>query len=508
MQSPRTKKWVAFALVSGFFLLRLVNLNGLPAFSDEAINIHRVKLLSGGFENLWITFEGASKKPLTLWLTYPFYGFFIDPLVSCRFASVLFGFAAFLAAFLLATKLFNWNIAAFAALIYLACPFTVFFERIFFQDHLVSFFAILFLLFLIRAAQDDRLKDYVFSGLSLGLAALSKETALLFLIVPLFAFRIVGQKKLNAKIFLTLLLSVAIPFGVALTPHLRFGTRIWHVSASTGYLIPLDRLLSNPFPFCLANVKKVLSWYLFYLGPLVVVVFIGVFSAIRARARMPILLLLCGVFVPLVLIFFADRWYSRYILFAIPPLLIFSAWTIVEGIKDKFLKDLLIVMTALYFLLFDTLMIFSPSLTPLAPDDREQYVTGWASGYGFNDVKLFFEGEAKDKKIDVFLPPILGHPTDTMFVYFGDNENVSLHLAWWLESMPILRDGCVKTRSNVHTKRYRETICFDDIAHAYFVIDLPQFKVEPILKQNPDMKVERITKKPEDKSAFVVFKLR
>jgi len=506
MLSQRSKTLIFIAIVICYFSLRLVNLGILPIFTDEAEYLHWVKLLRGGLNNLWITYESESKKPLTAWLTYPFYGLFKDPLVSCRFGSVIFGFAAFLATFWLALRMFNWRVAHLTAFLYATCPFMVFHERMFLMDHLITLFATLFLVFLVRAAQNDRTKDYAWSGFFLGLATANKEIALLYLIMSLFAFRLIGQHRLNAKIFITIFMSIATPLAMSIIPHFKFGARLSHVGP--GYMIPLQTLLSNPIPSWLRNVKFVLTPYLLFLGPLVIVTALGLIRMVGLKEKRAAFLLVCSFFVPLALIFCVERWGSRYLLFVIPPTLIFASWAVVEGIRSRLIKYGLVAITVCYFLAFDLLLIFYPPLAPLPQEDRRQYITGWPAGYGLDKAVSFLNSEAEHGVTDVFLPPIFGNPTDSLFVYLGDNENIRLHIAWWLEEKPILREGCLKIQSNPHTRRYTHTVCFDKISHAYFVADPPQFKIEPVAKFNPNMKPVLIAQKPENKSAFVVFKLR
>lgn len=505
MQTARSRRLISLALIGSFFLFRFANIGALPMFSDEAMSAHITSLLN---DNLWITFESESKKPLTFWLTYPLYRLFPDPLISCRFASVLFGFLAFLATFILALRLFDFRVAVYTAFLYVACPYVVFHERLFLQDHLVNFFVTIFLILLIGAVKDKKLNSYIFAGIALGLGALSKETALMILVTIPFVPFISSEKRLSKKILLPVFLSVAIPFFISLIPHLKFGTKLWHFSTQNEYLLSAKKLFSFPFSIWFSNTKTVLGWYIFYFGPLLVVAFWGVIHSVKNRKREPIFLAMCIAIVLLTLIISGNRFYSRYVLFLVPPVLILSAWTFLNVIKEKNINLFLVVMVTSYFLFFDFLAIFHPSLLPLPKDDREQYITGWASGYGFDEVRRWFEDKSKSQQINIFLPAVKGHPTDAMFIYFDNKENVGLHIAWWIIEKPIMQGGCVRTLINPHLKREFKTVCFEEIKNAYLVLDIPQFSIEPILKLNPNMKLELLVKKPADKSAFAIFNLR
>ncbi len=87
-----------------FLLTRLINLNLIPVFADEAIYIRWAQLIGDKFYNFFIPLSDG-KTPLFMWLLAPLLKLNFDPLLTGRVLSVFAGLLTLTGTYFLAKKL-------------------------------------------------------------------------------------------------------------------------------------------------------------------------------------------------------------------------------------------------------------------------------------------------------------------------------------------------------------------------------------------------------------------
>src|SRR3989338_11667872 len=111
----------AIALIV-FLLLRLVNLDLIPVFADEAIYIRWAQLIGSDWHNFFIPLSDG-KTPLFMWLLTPLLKLGADPLLTGRVLSIVSGLATLMGVYYLTKTLFNKKTALIASILVILQPF-------------------------------------------------------------------------------------------------------------------------------------------------------------------------------------------------------------------------------------------------------------------------------------------------------------------------------------------------------------------------------------------------
>src|SRR3989304_4682915 len=96
--------WVI--LVFSYFITRLVNLNLIPIFTDEAIYTWWAQVALNDPAQRFISLQDG-KQPLFIWLAAILQKFTSDPLIGSRLVSVFAGFGSIIGIYLLGKELFR-----------------------------------------------------------------------------------------------------------------------------------------------------------------------------------------------------------------------------------------------------------------------------------------------------------------------------------------------------------------------------------------------------------------
>lgn len=166
-----------------YLLTRLIALTRVPVFFDESIYIRwSQELLSHGRFLVSLT---DGKPPLHVWWMAPLVRVVGDPLLAGRLASVLAGGLTTCGMFLLGRELSGWRLGAWASLLYVACPFTLWYDRLAIAEGLLLTTFVFAAWLALRAARKLDLRLAVPLGLVIGMSLLTKGTAgLLYLVLP------------------------------------------------------------------------------------------------------------------------------------------------------------------------------------------------------------------------------------------------------------------------------------------------------------------------------------
>jgi hypothetical protein len=411
-------------LLLAFLAVRTYRLTALPIFIDESLHLFwsmRVRQ-EPGFERPMR--DGKPLQPLVLSLTVPEAE---DPLWAGRLTSVLVGAVGLLAAWQIGRRLFDEPTGVAAAVLYLACPFTLFYDRMALSDVYLSTFAALALLASIAVARDPRPATALWLGLALAGCVWSKVPGLMLAPLPVAAVLLLPPRK--PGVWRALAIAYAVAALLAAYPAWYFLAKSGQISKAAGVEeeVEVVELLA-------ANAKDAVEWLWAYWTWPVLLAGLGALILGVARRRGPELLLAAASLTPVVaFVSLSFYWYPRYILFATVPFLVLAARGLVllargaatqlvpgrvesDALKGTcsgtssgahkgeqvWLAGLLAAALVPAFR-FDLALLSDPVTAPLPRQERFQYVDGFSSGYGCPEAVAWLRGElaAHDERITV-----------------------------------------------------------------------------------------------------------
>ena len=403
--SHRTTGSLPIALVLLVAALAFVRLMALPVFADEASQQRLIWRLLEHHEWLQALVDG---KPLEVWLMAPFVRvstwFGVQPVAAVRAVHVAVGMLGTLLMFPLATRIGGRKAGWVSALLFAICPLVVYLERLALADILLCTASIWTLLSVLQFCESPRASRAVTLGVALLGNALCKLpvgfVALLFMPAALLFMPREQRRRLLAAPVRNWLIAAHAPAvcfaaAVAAIGFLRmrgghapgFGLQdfIGISSGSTGD-IGASMGLSRP---------TLWGEFSAQLTPVVVVIACAGLAAGACMSNWRLRwALACGLLPLLMIGLLPTFWYSRYLLFTLPPLIIAAVggW---EGLWDRAgaarLAGSLTVLAVTGTLLVyqSSLLVLDPTAARWSPVDRFQYLQGWGSGYGYPQAAQF-----------------------------------------------------------------------------------------------------------------------
>lgn len=428
--------WI-FGLLVVYGLTRLVNLAGLPIFTDEAIYIRWSQIGSRDANWRFISLVDG-KQPLFTWVMMVLLRFISEPLIAGRLVSVLAGAASLIGIWFLAHELFqNRKISFFSSILYLVIPFSLFYDRMALYDSLVGTFYIWNLYLAILLVRRQQLDIALILGLTLGAGMLNKSSGFLSLyLLPstLLLFDFKGRQRFRrlvkwlGLIFLAALLSQAVYSVLRLSPF-------FHMVAQKDsvFVYPLSEWLTHPFNFFEGNLRGLFDWLTNYLTkPIFVVAMLPLFF-LRGKTSAKILLYIWWLAPFIALALFGKVLYPRFILFMSMPLLVLAAVSIAWVSRRLGMS---VLGLAAYLVLFwpslytDYFIITNPLYAPIPFADRGQYIDNWPAGWGVKEVNAFLQEQTKNGKIAVYTEGTFGLLPYALEIYQVDNPNIKIQGIW------------------------------------------------------------------------------
>ena len=143
---------IVFVIIIVFGISRLINLTALPVFADEAIYIRWAQLMRQDFTRYVFFPLQDGKPPLHMILLTQFLNINpLDPLISSRLMSVLFGlFSMYLLGYVTYLIFNSRRQALFSMILYVIVPYSFFYNRMGLIDPLTVTFALVSLVGLFR----------------------------------------------------------------------------------------------------------------------------------------------------------------------------------------------------------------------------------------------------------------------------------------------------------------------------------------------------------------------
>ncbi len=424
-------------MLLGFFL-RVVLLDSLPVFADEAIYIRWAQVMKSESTLRFLPMSDG-KQPLFMWSVIPFLKFIVNPLIAGRMVSVLTGMGTLVGIFLVTLRLFkNKKTALVASLMYAISPFSVFFDRIGLVDSMLSMFGVWTMYFGILTSQTLRLDFAMITGFFLGGALLTKSPAMFFsLLLPTTWILVKWPKKRSEKsVKLIKLIFIFIPtylIGYGMFNILRLGPNFHMLNArNLDYVFPISHLWENPMDPFLPHIDRALEWF-WQLGPSVLIVFFVTSLVIGLKNKSKEILVLFAwlMFPILVQSMYAKVFTTRYVFFTLPAGIILSSY-IFGKVKGKSSKKVLKVVLGVFVfhaLWINYLMIRSTEKAPLPSIMRSGYLEEWTSGTGIKESADYIRGEYEkepDKKIVVGTEGYFGTLPDGLQMYLNDLPEITV----------------------------------------------------------------------------------
>lgn len=452
-----------------------VHLGALPAFEDEGSQLGWVWRAIGAGE--WLLPLGDG-KPLEAWPMVPLVrAGFVPPLVVTRTLHVLAGMIAAVLTWRLALELLE-RAPAFASGALLAiCPFAVYLQRLALSDMFLCAAGVWVLINSLKLTQSPTWSRAAALGVSLVLAALCKmpvgfvfltSTPLALLLMPAPERRRLLHPPALAKLLaahapVAVLVLVVVVVAVIRWRHGQspgFGLRDL-TGIGLGYYQDIGAGAGVSRPNLVGELTTQLSW------PVAVLAFIGVSAAALLGDWRRRWLIAAGLLPMLGIGLLVHFWYSRYLLFTLPPLVIaaVSGWRSLAFRAGRLRGPIEAVVLLVCVGLMgwqSARLILDPATARWSPLDRFQYFEGWSSGYGYPEAAKFIL-EATDApgmiysldghsayQVRNYLPPSWNSRIAP--VYYGDNgqflrgeparlQNLLEHTPTWIVIPVQLLDG-------------------------------------------------------------------
>lgn len=522
---------LAFILIAAAGLL-FFRLDAFPLNNDEggyilysylAAHPHHLPDLFGNFN--------FSEPPLYTWLgavALRLHPARAAQLVTVRSVSVLCGVGTVAAVYALARQLYR-DVATglLAAVLYAFCPFAVLYNRLAFLDSLAQLIGVLVAIQCVRVyrRKDGReapILQIVLLGILLG--QLVKGTAFFFWLLPLLGWYALAPARTAFQLKRTLAImtpvALAVYSVVLASGSLRDFFRplfliINHSAAAPRSPVHFD-YDHTPFPlwsYAVHNAAQWLSWQQHYVGygpvvALVVAFYIGVVSRKHEDGFLALWLA-----IPLVAMLFTKVYNSRYIVFTVPIEMLCvsrgvvalvrharrsprgraAAIPVLRGTVARMAAGAvyaLLVLGGVYTARFDATRDATLVSDPIHGDydsfDQWYFITGWLSGYGFDNVTAYIRRQAQTRDVTVvadeaFLPLV------SLRYSLADNPRVHIQSSSGVAGLPLASSA---------TAARPLTLA---------VLDVPKDDLAAVETTHPTWKVVMVQNKPLGQSQFVVL---
>jgi len=380
-----------------------VHLTALPAFEDEGSQLRWVWRAIEAGEWLLPMDEG---KPLEAWPMVPLVQLGLaPPLVVTRALHVLAGMIAAVLTWRSALAVLERPAAFASGMLFAICPFAVYLQRLALSDMFLCAAGTWVLVNSLALMQSPTRPRAVALGISLVLAAFCKmpigfvfltSIPIALLLMPVCERqRMLRQPAVLAKLLMAHAPVAMLALVVVITAVIR-----WRHGHSPGFgLQDLAGIgLGNnqemgagagvSRPNLVVELTTQLSW------PVTVIALIGLGAgALLGDWRVRWLVVL-GMLPMLGIGLLVHFWYSRYLLFTLPPLIIaaVSGWQSLALRVGRLRTPVEIAVLSVCAGLMgwqSTRLVLDPATARWSPLDRFQYFEGWGSGYGFPEAARF-----------------------------------------------------------------------------------------------------------------------
>ncbi len=401
-RAPRYDPQERWALAALLLLssVACVHLTALPVFEDEGTQLRWIfRIIEAGD---WLQPLGDG-KPLEAWPAVPLVMLPVQPIVATRALHVVLGMIGTACVYSIARQLTTRWAALTAAVLFALCPFVVYMQRLALSDTWMCTAGLWVTASVVRFIAAPTRARAALLAAALWVAAFSKfPVGFVFLAwMPLALVLMPAEQRrvlLRQPAFGRTLLAHAPAILLALLVMAVAGLR-WHsgrppgfgLNGFVGIALGGYRIATNlgvASPSLAVELAAQLSW------PVIAIGLVGLaVSAAHADWRRRWLIAI-GVLPLLAIGLLARFWYSRYLLFTLPPLILTAVdgWDTLAERAARFRVALEVAVPAVCGLLFASQslrLIVNPAGARWSSLDRFQYFEGWSSGYGYPQAAQF-----------------------------------------------------------------------------------------------------------------------
>jgi 4-amino-4-deoxy-L-arabinose transferase-like glycosyltransferase len=409
--------------------LTFVRLTAVPMFEDEGTQLRWIMQIIQKGAWLQPLFDG---KPLEAWPVVPLVQMGLAPLIAMRGLHVIAGMLGTLLTYKTALELTDRRGAFVTGLMFALCPYVVYLQRFALSDMMLCAAGMWVVLSVLQFQKAATVRRTAGLGASLVLAAACKipvgfellaAMPAAIVLMPRAERRTILRRPAFERLLLAhapVILLMLMVFGVALIRARRgqapgFGIQDLLGIGAGGYS-DIAAALGVPRPQVLQEIAAQLTW------PVTVLGIVGSAAAVLLGDWRQRWLVAVGA-MPLAAIgFFASFWYPRYLLFALPPLMIASVlgWGGLLRRTPRIARTAGIVVVSLCAGLMvhqSALLIWEPIAAHWSPVDRIQYFSGWSSGYGYPEAARFIVNASAAPAVVYSLD---GHSAYQLGIYLPD----------------------------------------------------------------------------------------
>ena len=404
--TPRDFAVVAreFAPVAALLLLgafAFIHLLAVPPFEDEGTQLRLIYRVIDAGEWLQPLTEG---KPLEAWPMVPLAMLAARPLAAIRALHVLLGMVAAVLTYALARQVTDRRTALASGVLFATCPFVVYLQRFAHSDILMCTAGVWVLLATLRLIRSPTWPGATSLAVALVLAALSKlpvgfvflmSMPLALVLMPAPERRRLLQPPALTRVIVAhvpvLLLAVAVTAVVVVRTQrgqlAGFGVQDL-IGIGLGRYHDIGAASGVTRPSLIGELTAQLSWPVVGLGLIGLVA-----SALLNDWRQRWLIIVGGA--PLLAIgSLTAFWFSRYLLFALPPLIVAAAsgWRSLSSRVPGHSRavGLAVFAVSVGLMLQQSMrLVLDPLTARWSPLDRSQYFEGVGSGYGYPEAAQF-----------------------------------------------------------------------------------------------------------------------
>jgi len=385
-----------------------VRLLALPPFEDEGTELRWIwRVIEAGE---WLQ-PLADGKPLQVWPMVPFVWLGLPPLGVIRAVNVLVGMIGSLLLYRLALSTTENRATAFVSgAMFAICPFVIYLQRLAVAETFLCVAGIWALINVIEFLAEPTPTRAALLAASLVLAAFCKfpvgfvfvlalPVALLSMPAETRAALLDKHARTQMLIALTPVLTLAIAvIGIVLVQLYLgrapgFGMRIF-LGMGFGQFADIAKAFGVPGVYLITELAAQFSW------AVLIIAAIGIAASTVLGDWRQRWLIAMGLFPMLCIGGFADFWFSRYLLFTLPPLIVaaVSGWRALATRLEQFTTAIEVTVLAICAAFMgkqSTLLIADPISAQWSKIDRVQYFEGSGSGYGYSEAAQFILAASK-----------------------------------------------------------------------------------------------------------------
>lgn len=448
---------IIIVLVVFYLISHLAGLTALPVFADESIYVRWAQLIMDEPARYAFFPLNDGKTPIFIWSLLPFQYLFSDQLYAARFVSVLVGLGQVFTMGWLIKLLGGKKKTQYLGMFFTAIlPFWYFHHRMALMDGMMTLWLSMAMGGAIKLGQGENnkfknllklklnkedIKWTVFTGVSFGLAMLTKLPAILF--IPVLGLSVLFADKLNFEKWLvaSLKVGVGVMIGLLLFVLLKLHPAFGQLFSRGGdFLYPLNEILNGAWKETIISLPNYFSYFVNYLTlPAMLLVIVSLFSP-RNKKTHHILLLSALVFLsPMMLM--GKVVYPRYLmtaslLFTLSVTLSFENFYLyLEKQKNQYKKyggQLILILMFANIVgaagVYIYQSIFDADRTPFVSADKVQYLYEWSSGHGVKEVVALIEEMAKTEKIAVATEGYFGTLPDAILMYLHGHDVSNIYI--------------------------------------------------------------------------------